>query len=75
METLSRIFNIGIINELFAQKFVTDETDIVLYNLNPAIAIITLILILFTAYLLGSFNFATYISKKKSNFPKSRDNL
>ena len=64
METLRRIFNIGIVNELFAQKYVAETSDSTLYELHPAIAIASFILVLFIGYLLGSFNFATFISKR-----------
>ncbi len=65
MEILKRIFSIGIINEYLAQKYVSESTGATLYELHPAVAAITFILIFFVGYLFGSFNFATYISKKK----------
>lgn len=66
METIYTFFNIGIVATLFGTRG-EDSAGNVYYN-TPWIYIIpALILVLFVAYLMGSFNFATFISKKKYN--------
>lgn len=64
MEWIKRIFQIGLMNEYFGQKYVAKETGVVLYELHPAVAVSTFLVLLFVGYLLGSINFATFISKK-----------
>ena len=64
METLKRIFSIGLVNEFLGQKFVQEETGKILYSIHPAVALGSFLLIFFVGYLLGSFNFATFLSKR-----------
>lgn len=65
MKLIYTIFRIGIVNYLFGNKLVSEKTGAILYETPYAFIIISLILLLLVGYLLGSFNFATYISKKK----------
>lgn len=64
MEFIKRIFQIGLANEFLGQKYVSENTGNVLYELHPAIFLATVILIFAVGYLLGSINFATFISKR-----------
>jgi len=64
MEAIYTFFNIGIVGLLFGTR-AEDTAGNVYYN-TPWIYIIpALVLIIMAAYLLGSINFATFISKKK----------
>lgn len=65
MELLSKLFNIGAVNYFFGTPYSAEDSNAVFYKLDWPIAVISFILLLFIGYLLGSFNFATYISKKK----------
>jgi glycerol-3-phosphate acyltransferase PlsY len=65
MKLLYTIFRIGIVNYLFGNKLISEKTGVVLYETDYVFIIPALILVLLAGYLLGSFNFATYISKKK----------
>lgn len=65
MKAISELFRIGLINKLFGTKFVSEETGAVLYNIPWHFAIPAFVLLLLIGYLFGSFNFATFISKKK----------
>ncbi|MBE6642152.1 MAG: glycerol-3-phosphate 1-O-acyltransferase PlsY [Ruminococcaceae bacterium] len=63
MKTLYEIFNVGIVRYLFGTRAELD--GIVQYNISGIYIIPALVLILLIAYLLGSINFAMFISKRK----------
>lgn len=65
MELISKIFKIGSVNYFFGTPYQTEGSDAVFYKLDWPFAIISFVLILLIGYLLGSFNFATFISKRK----------
>ena len=65
MQLLSKLFTIGAVNYFFGTPYSAEDSNAVFYELDWPIAVISFILLLFIGYLLGSFNFATYISKKK----------
>ncbi len=65
MEIIRTIFKIGIVNYLFGTPYKTDGFEGTLYKIPWTFAITAFILILLIGYLLGSFNFATFISKRK----------
>jgi len=65
METLKMIFSIGIVNYLFGAPYKHPEAEIVLYSISWSVAIVSFLLILIAAYLLGSMNFAVIVSKMK----------
>jgi glycerol-3-phosphate acyltransferase PlsY len=65
METVKTILEIGAVNYFLGTPYSTEGSDVVLYNLPWALAIISFILIALIGYLLGSINFATFISKRK----------
>ena len=63
MKTLYEIFNVGIVQYLFGTR--VEHEGGVQYSTPFVYIIPALILILLVAYLLGSINFAMFISKKK----------
>ncbi len=65
MKIMKEIFQIGIVNKLFGTQYVSDETGGVFYNIPWHYAIPAFILLIIIGYLFGSFNFATFISKRK----------
>ncbi|MBR5322696.1 MAG: glycerol-3-phosphate 1-O-acyltransferase PlsY [Clostridia bacterium] len=67
MDTLREIFKVGIVNKLFGAQYISEETGVILYNIPWLYAIPAFILLLLVGYLFGSFNFATFISKRKYN--------
>ena len=67
MDIIKLIFKIGSINYLFGTPFKNEETGVILYNIPWSLAILSFVLLLVIGYLLGSINFATFISKRKYN--------
>ncbi len=67
MNALKELFKIGIVNKLFGTQYISQETGAIFYNIPWHYAIPAFILLFLIGYLFGSFNFATFISKKKYN--------
>lgn len=65
MEIFKTILKIGAVNYWFGTPYTAEGSDVVLYNLPWSFAITAFILIALVGYLLGSINFATFISKLK----------
>ena len=65
MDALKELFKVGLVNKLFGTQLISDETGAVFYNIPWHYAIPAFILLLLIGYLFGSFNFATFISKRK----------
>lgn len=64
MKTLYELFNVGFVQMLFGTRTV-HENGYISYTTNIWYKIPAFVLIILLAYLLGSINFATFISKKK----------
>ena len=67
MNALKELFKLGLVNKLFGTQYISEETGAVFYNIPWHYAIPAFILLFLIGYLSGSFNFATFISKRKYN--------